>query len=105
MTLRTDPAIIVSVRARDLNTDLNNTEVIKMVVDIILDRKDGFTYSIDEFADLYDQATSFGFVELARAIDSGTEEDVKRELKNYIDEQGYNEEIKDYIDSVDWVRE
>jgi hypothetical protein len=40
---------------------------------------------------------------IARAMDMGEEEDIKRELRNYIIEQGYNPEICDYINSVNWL--
>lgn len=40
---------------------------------------------------------------IADAMDGGTEEDVKRELCRYIDAEDYNPEIKDYVNSVDWL--
>lgn len=40
---------------------------------------------------------------ISMAMDYGTEEDVKRALCDYIDKQDYNPEIKDYINSVDWL--
>lgn len=40
---------------------------------------------------------------ISRALDGGTEEDVKRELCLYIDDNGYNPAIKDYINSIQWL--
>lgn len=44
-----------------------------------------------------------GGTEIARALDGGTEADVKRELCAYIDRNGYNSKIKNYINSVPWL--
>ena len=76
-----------------------------MVIDMILDRKEGSKYSPFDFyryalaeCDIFDM-----FDGLTKAMVSGTEDDVKRELKKYIIEQGYNPEICNYIDSVPWL--
>ena len=100
-----------------------------MIIDLILDRKyadekiaEGYThfrdmngalkeikYKPDEFyrgvfryiwgcGDEYAQR-------ITRAMDSGTEEDVKRELCAYITEGGYNPEICEYINSRTWITE
>ena len=77
-----------------------------MIIDLILDRKDGFRYSPREF---YDDVMEYGKIfgemafKIARAMDMGEEDDVKRKLCNYIIEQGYNLEICDYINSVNWL--
>ena len=42
---------------------------------------------------------------ITRAMDCGTEEDVKRELCKYIDEGKYNPAIKDYINGRNWLGE
>lgn len=76
-----------------------------MVIDVILDRKGGVPYSPDKFYRYaMGESEVFGglFDGLTRAMDFGTEEDVRRELKKYIIEQGYNPEICNYIDSVSW---
>lgn len=52
---------------------------------------------------IYEHCATFGFDDLARALDGGTDADVKRELCKYIDDNGYNPEIKDYINSVQWI--
>ena len=77
-----------------------------MVIDLILDRQDGAEYSPRWF---YDEVMDYGSIwpeiahPIARAMDCGTEEDVKRELCRYIDEQEYNPAIKDYINEVNWL--
>ena len=37
------------------------------------------------------------------AMEQADEQRVKKQLKNYIDEQGYIPAIKEYIDSVNWL--
>lgn len=77
-----------------------------MIIDLILDRQDGAEYSPRWF---YDEVMDYGSIwpeivhPIARAMDCGTEEDVKRELCRYIDEQEYNPAIKDYINKVNWL--
>ena len=80
---------------------------------MILDRK-GFEedgdmnyYNPKHFYDMmmaYGSDGGSGF-DIARAMDCGTEDDVRRELCKYIDGNGYNPEIKKYINSVEWIRE
>ncbi len=43
--------------------------------------------------------------DILKALDSGEEPDVKEALCKYIDANDYNPEIKDYIQSVDWLIE
>lgn len=80
-----------------------------MIIDVILDRNgyetDGLSdwYGEDQMKELYDYATFFEFEDLARALDMGGEDDVKRELCEYIDSQGYPPGIKDYINDRRWV--
>ena len=79
-----------------------------MVIDVILDRrgggKEGYKdwYNIDKLRDIYDYAVANGWDYLASAIDCGTEEDIQNALCVYIDSNGYNPELKDYIRSVKW---
>lgn len=79
-----------------------------MIGDLICDRKDGEKYSAREFyfavmnyRDLWPQWTDA----ITRAMDEGTEEDVKRELCRYIDEAGWNPQVKDYVNSVTWLED
>ena len=77
-----------------------------MIIDLILDRKDGYPYNVRDFfyyVSAYE--TKDGLFPISRALDSGTEEDVKRELCNYILENGYNKTICNYINSVSWLEE
>lgn len=79
-----------------------------MIIDLILDRKD---YIENNGIDAYDPRTFYhdvmaygeiGFG-ILRALDSGDDEDVKKELYNYLVKQDYNLEIKKFIDSVKWL--
>ena len=73
-----------------------------MIVDLILDRADGAEYHTPDF---YRNCVCYGDVgeDITRAMDNGTEDDVKEALCQYIDEQEYNPEIKNYVRSVDWL--
>lgn len=77
-----------------------------MIIDLILDRKSGEAYEPREF---YYDVVGYGEIwpdlawPIARAIDEGTEQDVKNELCAYIDKAGYNTVIKEYINSVEWL--
>lgn len=77
-----------------------------MIIDIILDRKDGEPYNAKRFyldimgyADIWPDLAN----PITRAMDGGTNEDVRAALCNYIDECGYNPEIKNWINTQDWV--
>ena len=83
-----------------------------MIIDLILDRKDnileGFTddYSAHDFyMDCMDYNDIFDGIAdgITRAMDGGTETDVKRELCKYILKNGYNTEICEFIKSVSWL--
>lgn len=74
-----------------------------MLIDIILDRKDGQEYnpkSMYNYCMGYDYAS---YQNVARALDSLGEEDVKRALCDYVVSGGYNLEIINYILSVNWL--
>lgn len=75
-----------------------------MIVDLILDRKDGKKYKAEEF---YRSCVLYGNVgtDITAAMDYGTEKDVKKALKEYIDDQEYNPMIKSFIDAVDWLKD
>ena len=77
-----------------------------MIIDLILDRKGGAFYNPRDFymeVASYDYLTPVHSERITRAMDGGEEEDVRRELMNYIHQNGYNEELKDYIESVKWL--
>ena len=74
-----------------------------MIIDKILDRYDGDAYDPEDFYRVmmsYEEGTDFP---ISRALDSGEEEDIKRELCAYIDDGNYNPKIKDFINSVKWL--
>lgn len=75
-----------------------------MIIDAILDRKEGSEYNPREF---YFYCLGFPwnkeYIHVTEVMDYGTEEDVKRVLREYIDNNEYNPDIKRYIDSVDWL--
>lgn len=73
-----------------------------MIIDLILDRKDGIHY---EPARFYYGVMNYGEVGfgITAAMDGGTEEDVKRELCKYIIDNEYNPDICRYINKVNWL--
>lgn len=73
-----------------------------MIIDLILDRKEGTPYEPKTF---YNSCMGYDDIadEITRAMDVGTEEDIKEALCAYIDNQSYNPEIKNYIRSVKWL--
>lgn len=73
-----------------------------MIIDIILDRKDGYDYSPNQF---YRNVLDYGRAGFAigRAMDYGEEQDVKNALCDYVIHNQYNEDICKYIKSVDWL--
>ena len=74
-----------------------------MVLDKILERKDGTPYNPKKF---YNDIASYGDIgfEIANALDSGTEIDVRSALCNYITNNEYNPTICDYIKSINWIQ-
>ena len=79
-----------------------------MVIDIILDRmsdvKEGWdNWDYDKAKKLYNAADDTSIPDLVYALDYLEEDDVKRELCKYIDDQGYRPSIKKFVNSVDWL--
>lgn len=66
-----------------------------MIIDIILDRRDGAIDYVPakHLKDIYDYATYFGMRDLAAAVDGGTEDDVKAALMDYVINGGCNPDI------------
>ncbi len=64
----------------------------------------GYCYHYSARA-FYHRVMAYGDVgeEITRALDGGTEADVKRALCEYIDRNEYTPEIKDYINAVEWL--
>ncbi|MBR6403779.1 MAG: hypothetical protein IKS48_10390 [Eubacterium sp.] len=76
-----------------------------MIIDLILDRKDGEPYNPKDFYTnvlAYEDVFKFEPT-ISKAMDYGEEEDVKRALCDYINRQNYNPSICDYINSVNWL--
>lgn len=77
-----------------------------MVIDLILDRRDGESYDPKHF---YNECMEYSsifdgmFDAVTAAMDYGTEKAVKEALCNYIKDCEYNPEIMNYINSVNWI--
>ena len=76
-----------------------------MIVDIILEAQyDPECYDAKEFYDYVMDSPFTEFRYIARALDSGSNDDVREALCHYIDSQNYNPEIKDFINSFNWLQ-
>ena len=97
----------------------------KMIIDLILDRKaddelraQGYTHrqkwdgTIEQIQyranTFYRNVFSYSYLtdhaeHITRAMDAGTEDDVRRELCRYITENEYNPEICRYINNRKWL--
>lgn len=76
-----------------------------MIIDKILDRKDGEEYDAREFY-YYLMQPGGGIHEknISEAMDYGNESDVKLELLIYCNDNGYTDpEIIDFIKSINWL--
>ena len=73
-----------------------------MIVDLILDRKDGAKYSPKTF---YNDCMGYGVIgdDITRAMDKESEKQIKQALNEYILHNEYNEEICDYINETKWL--
>lgn len=88
-----------------------------MIIDLILDRKNDietfnelynpktFYNEILGYADMFccDSAENIAF-KIAKAMDEGTEEEVKQQLCSYVKDYGYNDDICKFINSVEWLK-
>lgn len=79
-----------------------------MLIDAILDRKadrvEGiFNYNPKEFYDYLMNWDLESYQAVTRAMDEGTNADVQAAMCKYIDIEGYNEHIKEFVNSVDWL--
>lgn len=77
-----------------------------MIIDLILDRKNGQLYKADKFyCDVMEYAEFWPDEAnpITHAMDEGNDDDVRSALCAYIDRQGYKPEIKDYINSMQWL--
>jgi hypothetical protein len=73
-----------------------------MIIDAILDRKDGHPYTYETAKYIYDESMIFKMWHIADAFDCGDNADMQNALCDYIDYNNYNPEIKNYIRSVNW---
>lgn len=73
-----------------------------MIIDLILDKRDGEKV---ELSDIYNQAMIWEMDYISRALDSGDENDIKNALCDYIDNNNYNPQIKDFIIKTTWLEE
>ena len=83
-----------------------------MIIDIILERKEG-----EEAGEEYDARAFYDdisewvglspvfAVDISSAMDCGTNEDIQAALCRYIDAGRYNPELKDWINSREWVKD
>lgn len=77
-----------------------------MLIDLILDRKDGDKYVARNLYEyVQDYTDNPDYMAVARALDAGTEADVISALCDYIEHENYNPEICDYICSVSWLKD
>lgn len=93
----------------DEEKDLEESKQLnEMVIDLILDRKEGMPYSpADFYGDCMQYSSTFNGIAdaITRAMDEGTEEDVKKAICDYIRANDYNEKICDFVNSVQWLEE
>lgn len=88
-----------------------------MIIDKILDRyndnKQGFDgYDFyDDGQYIYNEAMDFGFLDIARAFDSGTNKDCQRVLCDYLvngygyDKSEFGKNVCNYVKNVKWVED
>ena len=84
-----------------------------MIINLILDRKyalenDVKGYNVHDFymECMGYNSTFYGIADgILQAMDGGTEENVKNELCLYILRNGYNSDICDFINSVEWLQD
>jgi len=79
-----------------------------MIIDLILDRKDGVKYNSHKFYNRVMKYESYGMNSLpdrriSIAMDYGKNKDVQKALCDYIIEGEYNLKICDYINLQQWI--
>ena len=76
-----------------------------MIIDLILDRKGGTPYNAREFYNdvmAYEEGTDYN---ISRALDGGSEKDVRKALCDYIINNDYNLKVCNYINRVNWLED
>lgn len=73
-----------------------------MIIDLILDRKDGIPYKPRLF---YNAVAGYGEIgwNITEKMDSGNETDVKQAIAEYINDNEYSPEIIKWVNSVNWL--
>ena len=82
-----------------------------MIIDLILDRKyneETTGYDVYDPHEFYREVMSYESIfelprDISSALDYGTEDDVRNALCKYIDDQQYNPDIKNYVNSKTWL--
>ncbi len=76
-----------------------------MIIDVILDRRDGCTYDSDSVDEIYEYGKDFEFNYICKAVKSKNERQMKNALHTYIDKNDYSHipDIHDYIEHEDWL--
>ena len=83
-----------------------------MLIDMILERKDtnlvhtrhgNKPYNAKDFYQFLEGYNNEGYFPVLTAFDSGTEQDIKNALNEYIISEQYNSDICEYINSVNWL--
>lgn len=79
-----------------------------MIIDAILDRRDGMEWTAEELSYMKEEAEIFGFPFISMAIEKRDEDALKVALRKYIVEQGYapaddTDELHEYIDDNNWI--
>lgn len=77
-----------------------------MIIDCILDAVDFGEYNPKEFYDYLTEyySNSVYSKAIARALDSGTNEDIQEAICQYIDANGFNTDIKIKVKSFNWLK-
>lgn len=79
-----------------------------MVIDLILDRKDGIQYDARKFywdCMEYNNVFHMGTIAaITAAMDYGTNEDVQRAINTYILRNEYNPDICNWVNTQDWLQ-
>ena len=76
-----------------------------MIIDCILDAVDFGDYNPKEFYDYLTEyySNSDYSKAIARALDSGTNEDIQEAICQYIDANGFSFDIKEKVKSFNWL--
>ena len=74
-----------------------------MIIDAILDRRDGEEYNGKSKNYMMESAEMYGMELLAEAFRSNSDYQIKKELINYLIENEYDIYLAHYILSVKWV--